>query len=331
MSKVQGQATTENEEIVEEVVETPEVEKETVVEEEPKEGEPAPKEGEPAAYVPNFKYKVMDQEKEFDDLFKGSIKSKEDEDKIRDILTKVEGFDAFKQKHSKLEEKHTAFEQQYQQEVIPYVQEVEKIKSLVAGQTFEQRDYATFFEKLGIPKDHILKYTKSILDYQDATPEQRAALDHQRQMQLQARQAQEQSQFYESQNAQLAVQARTFELNTELTKPEVSSFVASFDSLHGNGAFRNQVIQQGALIFHNQKKDVPASELVKLVMDQFQGIQKVQPQVPPTQNQIPPKVTAPTTKKPVIPNVQGNGGSPAKKVFTSLAEIKAHRKTLQNA
>jgi hypothetical protein len=91
------------------------------------------------------------------------------------------------------------------------------------------------------------------------------------------------------------------------------------------------VINQGALIFHNQKKDVPASELVKLVMDQFKGIQTVQPQVIPPQAQILPKTTTPPAKKPVIPVVNGTGGSPAKKVFTSLDEIKAHRKSLKNA
>jgi hypothetical protein len=332
VSKVPG-----SEEVVEtpneEVIETPEVVKDPPAEEvvEEKEGEEGKEKAPSNVFTPNFKYKVMDQEKEFDPLFKGVIKTKEDEDKVRDILTKVEGFDAFKSNHAKLQEKHTSLEQDYNQNVVPYVREVESIKSLVAAPNFEQRDYDSFFQKLGIPKDHILKYTKSILDYQDASPEQRAAIDNQRAMQAQMRQQQEQSHVLSSQNQSLAVQARTFELNTELAQPEVSSFAAAFDNLHGNGAFRNQVIQNGALIFHNEKRDVPPSELVKLVMGQFSGIQKVQPQVVPPQNQNPPVVQTPPAKKPVIPNVAGSGGSPAKKVFTNLDEIRAHRKTLRQA
>lgn len=303
-------------------------------EEEPAEGEEPPKEGEEPAFVPNFKYKVMDQEKEVDERLKGIIKTKEDEDFVRDLLTKAEGLEAFKTvTHAKLQEKHTALEQDYREQVIPYVQEIENTKKLVTGQTYEQRDYHTFFQKLGIPTEHILKYTKSILDYQDASPEQRAAIDNQRNVQLQLRQQEEQSQFFQSQNQQFAVQARTFELNQELTKPEVNSFASAFDSLHGNGAFRNQVINQGALIFHTQKKDVAPSELVRLVMENFKGITAVQPKiVTPTNtpaNSSAPKTTTPPAKKPVIPVVSGSGGSPAKKVFTSLDEIKAHRKTLK--
>lgn len=345
MSKKGTQTPAENEEVNTEVENT-EVETETPAEgeeaegeeeeseegEEGEEGKPKPKEGE-AGFVPNFKYKVMDQEKEIDDRLKTVVKTKEDEDFVRDLLTKAEGLEVVNSKHKKLEEKHIALEQDYNEQVIPYVREVENTKKLIAAPNYEQRDYDSFFQKLGIPKDHILKYTKSILDYQDATPEQRAAIDNQRNMRMQMMQQEEQSQFFQSQNQQFAVQARTFELNSELTKPEVNSFVTAFDNLHGNGAFRNQVINQGALIFHNQKRDVPPSELVKLVMDQFKGIQTVAPQVIPQNipaNQVPPKTTTPPAKKPILPNVQGNGGSPAKKVFTSLDEIKAHRKSLKN-
>lgn len=342
MSKV-PQAAVENEE-VENEVENTEVETETPAEgaegeeseesEEGEEGEEGKAKAAANVFTPNFKYKVMDQEKEIDDRLKTIVKTKEDEDFVRDILTKAEGLEAVNSKHKKLEEKHIELETDYNTHVVPYVREVENTKKLIAAPNYEQRDYDSFFQKLGIPKDHILKYTKSILDYQDASPEQRAAIDNQRQLRMQAAQLEEQSQFYQSQNTQFAVQARTFELNQELTKPEVNSFVTAFDNLHGNGAFRNQVINQGALIFHNQKRDVPPSELVSLVMNQFKGIQTVAPQVIPQQipaNQVTPKTTTPPAKKPVIPNVHGTGGSPAKKVFTSLDEIKAHRKKLKNA
>src|SRR5688500_3044500 len=94
-----GQTAVENE--VKEPVETTTA----TTTEPPKETEP-PTEGEPPKevpqYTPNYKFKVMDEEKEFDDFLKGAIKTKEDEEKLRDIVTKAYGLDAHKKTHETL-------------------------------------------------------------------------------------------------------------------------------------------------------------------------------------------------------------------------------------
>lgn len=324
----------ETTEVETEQVETPAEETETPASTEGEETPAATEEKPAEEYVPNFKYNARNvqdpskkEEKEFDERLKSIVKTKEDEDFVRELMTRHDGIEVQKANLKATEEKFSQLNTWVDNEVAPYIKNVEGLKSLISSPEFEKRDYAAFFEKLGIPQEHILRYTKGIIDYQEMDPAQRAIIDHNRRVQAQLREQEEQSQLFQSQSQQMAVQARTMELNLELTKPNVSSFVTAFDELHGQGAFRTQVINTGAQIFYSQKRDASPSELVGLVMSQFKGIGAPAPQTAPTK----PVVQAPGAKKPVIPTVQGTGGSPAKPMFTSIQQLREHKKKISQS
>ena len=94
------------------------------------------------------------------------------------------------------------------------------------------------------------------------------------------------------------------------------------------GAFRNEVIKRGQLYAHNGI-DKPVSEVVKEVLllaghaaPQANGIQQTVDNSAGNGGQA-PQQQIPAQKPPVIPNVGGQGTSPAKRVVRSLDEIRA--------
>ena len=128
------------------------------------------------------------------------------------------------------------------------------------------------------------------------------------------------------------VQARELQLSNELSRPDISSFSQNFDSAFGNpGAFRQEVIRQGQLAWHNEKIDLPVDQAVKRVMDQYGSMVtppspvQSQPAAPHVHNQQPKVVVS---QQPTLPNMQAGGGSPAKRQISSLDELKKIRQSM---
>lgn len=283
--------------------------------ESPKDSEP-PKEGEPPkevpAYTPNYKFKVMDEEKEFDEWVKGAIKDKEHEEKLRDLYTKAYGLEHHKKTHETLKER---VEKHYR----PLETEYTNFKQNLAylDQVIRKKDYQTFFDTLKIPRQDILKYALDVVKYEEMPPEQKAVIDRQREVERYNEMLAQQNMSYQQQIEQQAVQARTIELNSELMKPEVSSFVQNFDTRAGKpGAFREQVIRHAELAYYRNQVDLPVEQAVREVMAQYGSL--VAPQALPTPTPAPQA----QQKPPVIPNVQSSGNSPAKVMPTSLADLR---------
>ena len=74
------------------------VEEEAPVVEEAPAGQPEAPQPE-AEYVPSFGYKVKDEERVFDERLHGSVKTREDEEYVRDLYTKADGLEAYKAKY----------------------------------------------------------------------------------------------------------------------------------------------------------------------------------------------------------------------------------------
>lgn len=265
-------------------------------------------------YTPNFKFKVMDEEKEFDEFIRGAIKDKEHEEKLRDLYTKAHGLEHHKKTHESLKER---VEKHYRPLEETYNTTMNNIKYL--DQAVQKKDYQTFFDTLKIPRQDILKYALDLVKYEEMSPEQKAQVDKQREIERNNEMLSQQTQSYQSQAQEYAVQVRTLQLNNELMRPEHNSFVQNFDAKAGKpGAFREQVIRHAELAFYRNQTDLPVEQAVQEVMALYGNW--IAPQVAPTPQQAPaPQVQQ---KPPVIPNVQSTGNSPAKKIPTSLADLR---------
>ena len=232
-------------EVTAEPVEEPKV-SEPVTEptDEPKADAVAPQ---PDAYVPSYKFKVHDQEYEFDDPIKTVIKDKATEEKIRDLYTKAYGLesaqksrDNWKQKHEETEAKIKSYSEIFDTPIKLY-KDGKKVEAVRA--TFRDED--------------ILEAAKHLIRLNQATPEERERLEHE--FTQSKTHYQKEDEYNEiitnAQRAEYeAVQAR---IDLEMSKNEVSEVAKFIDSRLGNGTFRSEVNLYGDTQYRAGKKIQP--------------------------------------------------------------------------
>ena len=189
------------------------------------------------AWKPSFKFKVKDKELEFDDFVKPIIKTKDLEQKFKDLYEKAHGLDEVKTSRE-------AFKQQVEEWKGKYSQVENSLQTL--GAYVKKGDFRTFFQALNIPKDKIIQYAIEELKYQELSPEQRQQVDLQRQQQTEFEMAQTQNQTLQTQMAQMIQRQTEMELSQELAKPEIVSAITAYETQLGKaGAFKAEVIRRG--------------------------------------------------------------------------------------
>lgn len=279
------------------------------------------------AYTPSdFKFKYTgkngdkwgDAEGELDEVIRGAIKSKEDEEKWKKFYSKAYGFDFVADGREKARGELTQYKSQAEP-ILKYAQEATK--------AWKAGDLDTFFEVLGVPHDKLQQYVYNKLQQQELPPEHRTAIEQNRQMQRQMQALQEQMQSYQQNSFQTQQQALYNELNAELSKPEIKAIVEAFDKRAneiGAVPFHEVIRQQGEYIFMTQNGRIARpSELIQnyIKMNGLQAPVAAEPQV--HNNTIPAQLS---TDKPTIPVVKGGGASPSGKSFKSLKDLESYRK-----
>lgn len=286
----------------------------------PGSGETAAGKQDSSAYTPSFKFKVKDKELEFDDFIKPIVKTKDLETKIREIYEKAHGLDEVKSARE-------AVKSQMEEWKSKYSQVETSLQTL--GKYVEKGDYKTFFQALNIPKEKIIQYAIEELKYQELPPEQRAAIDMQRERELALEQTHMQNQSLQQQMAQLIQQQTTFELSQEIAKPEVAQVSAAYDARTGKqGSFMAEVIRRGQYYEAVHKVSPPASQLVQEVLSLIGAQQSPQGAQNSSQGQ-PGQVVQTQQQKPTIPSFSGGGTkSPARRVPSSLDDLRKMRQNL---
>ena len=272
---------------------------------EPEAPEESPAEPKAAGeYTPDLTYKVDGEEFKFDEKWKDLIKNKEIEDEIRTLHARAHGLEYIKGKR----EAHRAEYQELKQKFENTSTALESLGGYVAN-----NDFDSFFGALNIPTDKILKYA---LDVAQRTPEQSQAIMQQRQAAHAATDYERQRTALAQSQQEFAVQQRTFELEQQLSKPDVAGFSQMFDAKIGrSGAFKEEVIKRGQL-YAARGEDIPAEkaieEVVSLLRPVYGDVQAS------TQS---PKVVAPAATKPTILNIPTSGSSAVKRSPKSLADL----------
>lgn len=279
------------------------------------------------AYTPNYKYKAALQEKEVDEFWRALIKDADSEKKVKDLLQKVDGFDFVKQSREKLDSQYKALEQDYNTQ--------NQLVTRVTG-AIQNKDYGSAFRQLGISDEDIFRYTHDRLQRMEMPPEQRKAFEDAESLKEQQFQLQEQMRQYQSMYEEQKVQARTMQLEFAMSKPDVASMAQNWDELQGTpGAFRDLVIQEAQAAYFQNGVDLSADQAVQLVMQKFGKLLSVngsQPNAASLNASAAPGQTPQTIAKqakPVIPNINGKGAAPIKKVPKSLDDLKRIQKELE--
>lgn len=271
-----------------------------------------------AEYAPNYKFKYTspetgETEGEIDDVIKPLLKNADVEKKIRELYEKGHGIDFVKASRDTLKQSFAETQQAY---------ETQSTALRTLGVFVQNKDFDSFFEALKIPKQEILQYALQQVQLAKMSPEERAQFDAQRQAQQRTMALQMQNQELTQQFQAMAVQGRESELAGTLAQPEIASMVSDFDQRAGRpGAFRDLVVQKGQHHFFTSGLDVPVQQVVQEVI-QLLGLR---PQAPASQAAAPAAGGARVGSqgKPVLPNVQGKGGSsPAKRVPRSTEDLR---------
>lgn len=279
-------------------------------------------------YTPNYKVKVMDQEREIDPMFRGLIKDQESEKKIREIFERAYGHEFLKPKYEGIK---TQFEQAQQQ-----VQAYNQLQQTVGGlsQMIQRGDLGSFLDAAQIPKQLVFQWVHQELQKINMDPEQRQAIEQQNALQKEyytqqqmLHQQQQMMQKMQSQYETMQVQARTGELQNFLSRPEIRSFAEQFDQRFGKpGSFQNAVIKRGKEAWNTEEKDLSVEEAATQVMQFAQALmgqptQEAEDQ--PSMVDLRTGATVPQPKRgPTIPNIAGRGTSPVRKSPRSIQDLR---------
>lgn len=300
------------------VVDSTPATKETTIEKNSSgQADPAAVQADPAAipaFKADYKLKVMDQEKEIPEAFRSLMKDEKSAKEIKEIFEKSFGHEFTKPKYETLKSSHTELQQ-------THTSVINQINDLKAD--YAKGDLDSFFDKLKIPQDAILRYALEKVQYQELPPEQKAVIDAKRQAELEAtRYSRENQELSQSLQAQM-VQARTYALDTELARSDVKSMADAYDARIGKpGAFKEEVINRGQLRWQQSQGKVdllPGQAIAEVAM--LAGLSGA-----PTSAQAisaPAAAVVQAAPAAAIPNVGGSkSASPVKQKPRSIEDLK---------
>jgi hypothetical protein len=258
-------------------------------------------------WTPDWKYKFNGQEKEVDEFFRPLGKDQQSLQKLKDFIQRAEAVEMYKPQALKAKDLETKWSK-----AEPVMSAFEKLNDL-----YGKGEHERVLEQLGYTDEQLFKLVKQKLDRQAMDPQSRALHEEKRQYQLEKERLMQENEQYRSQASQEMARVTNYELDSELGKADYASVKDAYDRAYGSGAFKNLVIDRGAILVDRAGKHIPPSELIPMVAKEFapfvggqqQGI--AAPAAPQSQPQLK-----------VIPQVGKGTGSPAKTSINSIADLK---------
>lgn len=314
-------------------------------EETPTEEEELAAAAEAAGYKPNFKFKagVFNKEsksleqKDFDidPKFHAIMKDPESEKLVRELHEKAYGLQSVKERFDLVRQESQELAQENRQ-IRGSIENVKSIyQSAVKSGNWHKLD--GFFEKLAIPKEHILQYALAKVQLQEAPEEQRQAMLARIESDRKADELAQQQRELAEQNVTQANQLKEMGLTHTLTRVDVAPLVQEYDNRVGKpGAFAAAVRREGELAWYTEKVDLTPEQAVKRVIDHYglangtHGLPAAKPAPgAPAVTAAPdgkkaPVVKTRTTK--TIPNLQGRSTSPLAGKAKSVEDLIKYRK-----
>jgi len=268
------------------------------------------------AYTPNTKFKVMGQEKAFDDFLIPVIKDADTEKKIREMYERSHGLDSVKGDREQLRAKINEIEPSYNR-IIGELGRAQK--------AIESDDFETVAESLGLSEQTVLKWAHHIVKKSEMPEDQKRLHAQARETQRRAEQLEAEKEQWTQQQSSYAVQQKEAELVGVMSRPDVAQAVQQFDNGMGYaGAFRDAVIQYGKAMSMGGT-DISAEAAVEGVLKQMRA---VNPSFGVLGGQTNPNIVAPSNKA-TLPNIKGTGTSPIKQRPKNLDDLRKIARSFQ--
>jgi len=257
------------------------------------------------AYQPNYKFKVLDQEKEFDEWIRTAV-NKDNEAKIRELYEKAHGLDHVKSQREQERSNREKVEQEFSQ----FYGGVQEMISL------RDKDLGRFFEKVKIPRAKVAQWLLEEAKREELPEETKRVYSEREAYQRQLEEREQELQSLQEETVSQAVQARQRELQSVLGSDDVKAVSEAFDQRTGKaGSFMDAVIRHGKAEWEASggKRDLSPAEAVKEVLHLYglQPAQAASPAATPNGSAQAKKVVAPGDKPTVLPNVGAGNAAPA--------------------
>lgn len=288
------------------------------------------------AYTPNYKLKVMEQEREIPEAFRSLLKDEKSEKEVREVFEKAYGLDYVK---PKLEETR--------KQLGTVSTENNTIKAQInhARTLMSRRDIGGWLDFLQVPRQTMLQWVAEQLEYEGLPADQKANLDARKQAEQRAWQAEDSAASLRSQHEQNLTQQVQMALESCLARPDVAAVAKAYDQRLGkDGSFRAEVNRRGDYAWRSRNELVPPERLVQELMQILGpiGAPAATPAAPAATTPAPeaapaapaqPAAAAPAApaRTPVIPNISGRSASPLKERVKSVDDIRAKYKQMQDA
>lgn len=292
-----------------------------------------PEDAEKMTYNPNFEYNVKGETKEFDSRLKSAITSPEDEDFIRDLVTKADGMDSFKEK---LEESK-AKQSEYEGTIATLGERTHTLENFYTN-IVKERDNGNHrgaCKSMGLSDDDILKTAIEIAGERNLPTEERTKLENDRKMAEQ--QALQQAQFQQQQMAIANSNAtKAQELDDKATEHQRQELQFAISNQHAdlmtamkasNIDLEKEVIATGAFMQQTRAEGQPnvtVAEALKATVDKY-SVYVAKPSVP--------VVSSHTSNRPqpvAIPTIAGGSTAPVATAPKSIEDLKKEYERLNN-
>lgn len=272
------------------------------------------------AFVADYKYRADGKDLEVPEYLRGIIKDKTTQEQVVNMLKKHDAFDTVSTRRD-----------QFRTERDEARGSVQKFESAINSMrsTYQRGDIDGFLKLCEISEESMLKWATEKAKYLMGDQSYRSQVDQENRTKQQSWANESKATDYESRYQEMEARQLQTEFNYEMMRPEVSSFVASFDKAFGNGKFVEEVKNRGELAYLREQKTIAPSEVIQAMMKQYSTITSAPQQAPaaaPTSATAAKVIVKPAAKVATIPTVKGTQASPTKEGFTSLDDVRKYRK-----
>lgn len=263
-------------------------------------------------WSPDYKFKVMDEEKEVDEWIRPAITNAEVQAKVKELYEKAYGLDHVKAKREQLEKEYN----EYKGFANPVLDNLKQV-----GSFLKNKDFSSFFNTFKLTDKDILEYAVKRLEYLEADPAKRQLIESEEQERTRLAQTSLENEQLREWKTQQEQGVFLNEFQTTLSKPEITTVSQQFNARAGSqDAFRNAVIMHGQTLSRQAGRTLPVGEVVQNFIQTF-GLASAASQ-PPAQQQAATGSSVSSERKESLPKIKSTGSSPVQSKVKSISDLK---------
>lgn len=351
MSKVKAEDFDKTLETMETEVDAPEVKEEPKVDAEPKvevkeevkeEAKDEPKveaktDGvevkEAPKYEPNKKFKVHDDEFEFDKVFDPILTSKEVEEKLRDLHAKAYGLEAVKTSRDKIKTDFDEVKKEIEQ-ITPAKELYKKALELAEKKDYESATQCLTASILSVyTEDEVLAAAEKIAGIRIAKdPMEKARLERDILSHKENFAVSREKQSYEEKVLSMEAQLVNRDIDFISSQPDVKAISEVYDKAYGKGSFVELVKKHGHYMSITQGKTYPVRQAFEDKMNEIKPFLQngTQTPAPKAAGQTIEKVVQPNDQKDGLPNLKQSGSAGRKSKVDSVEALEKRIVEMEN-